>query len=214
MVNVMILSAELPFNLWGEALLTACHVHNRVPSKKIKVSPYELWNGRKPNLDYIKVWGYLAFYRVVGPKRTKLGLRTMKSVFVGYAKNSKAYRLLDLSFITVVESRDVEFIEDKFSKDFVGALISTQTRKSDSNPNTTLGSTKRIESGSSSEQRKSQRIKKKKKDFSPDFISYQAQLYLVEGNRQVVLNKIPIVFNTENVPKIFEEFIASRDSTF
>ena len=44
MVNAMILSAKLPFNLWGEALLTACHVHNRVPSKKIKVSLYELWN--------------------------------------------------------------------------------------------------------------------------------------------------------------------------
>ena len=42
MVNVMILSVELPFNLGGEALLTACHVHNRVPSKKIKVSLYEL----------------------------------------------------------------------------------------------------------------------------------------------------------------------------
>ena len=47
----------------------------------------------------------------------------MKSVFVGYTENSKAYRLLDLSFITVVESRDVEFIEDKFSKDSVDALI-------------------------------------------------------------------------------------------
>ena len=42
MVNVVILSAKLPFNLWGKALLTACYVHNRVPSKKIKVSPYEL----------------------------------------------------------------------------------------------------------------------------------------------------------------------------
>ena len=55
MVYAMILSAKLPFNLWGEALLTICHMHNRVPSKKIKISPYELWNGRKPNLDYIKV---------------------------------------------------------------------------------------------------------------------------------------------------------------
>ena len=71
MVNAMILSAELPFSLWGEALLTACHVHNRVHSKKIKVSPYELWNGKKPNLNYIKMWGCLAFYRVVDPKRTK-----------------------------------------------------------------------------------------------------------------------------------------------
>ena len=99
----MTLSAELPFNLWGEALLTTCHVHNKVPFKKIKVSPYELQNGRKPNLDYIKVQGCLAFYRVVDPKRTKLGPRAMKSVFVGYAENSKAYRLLDLSSNTVVE---------------------------------------------------------------------------------------------------------------
>jgi hypothetical protein len=57
MLNAMIVSAKLPFNLWGEALLTACHVYNRVLSKKIQSSPYELWNGRKPNLNYLKVWG-------------------------------------------------------------------------------------------------------------------------------------------------------------
>ena len=102
MVNAIILSAKLPFDLQGEALLIACHVHNRAPSKKIKVSPYEFWNGRKPNLDYIKVWGCLAFYRVIDPK-DKLGPRPMKSVIVGYAENSKTYRLLDLSSNTVVE---------------------------------------------------------------------------------------------------------------
>ena len=78
-VNVMILSAKLPFNLWGEALLTTCHVHNRVPSKKIKVSPYELWNGRKPNLDYIKMWGcfaFYSFYRVVDKKKKKNKVKT------------------------------------------------------------------------------------------------------------------------------------------
>ena len=101
---------------------------HRVPSKKIKVSPYELWNGRKPNLDYIKVWGCLAFYRVVDLKSTKLGPRAMKSVFVGYAENSKAYRLFDLNSNTVVESRDVKFIKDKFSKDSMDALIPTQTQ--------------------------------------------------------------------------------------
>ena len=125
MVNVMILSAELHFNLWGDALFTACHEHNRVPSKKITVSPYELWNGRKENQDYIKVWGCLAFYRVVDPKRTKLGPRAMKSVFTGHVENSKSYKLLDLSSNTVVESRDVEFVEKKFNKDSTNALIPT-----------------------------------------------------------------------------------------
>ena len=157
--------------------------------------------------------GCLAFYRVDDPKKTKLGLRVRKSVIVGYVENSKAYTLLDLNSNTMVESRDVKFIEDKFSKDSMDALIPTQTHQGDFNPNTILSGTKMIESGSPSEQRKSQRIKKVK-DFGPNFISYQAQLYLIEGNRQVVLNKIPIVFNTEDNPKTFEEAMASRDSAF
>ena len=52
----------------------------------------------------------------------------MKSVFIGYVENSKAYRLLDLSSNIVVESRDVVFIKDKFSRDSMNALISTQTQ--------------------------------------------------------------------------------------
>jgi hypothetical protein len=36
MINAMILNAKLSFNLWGVALLTACHVHNRIPSRKFK----------------------------------------------------------------------------------------------------------------------------------------------------------------------------------
>jgi hypothetical protein len=55
MVNAMIISARLPLNLWGEALLTAFQVHNRVLFKKIQSFPYKLWNVRKPNLSYFKV---------------------------------------------------------------------------------------------------------------------------------------------------------------
>jgi hypothetical protein len=107
MLNAMIISVRLPFNLWGEVLLTACHVHIRVLSKKIQSSPYELWNGRKPNLSYFKVWGCVAYFRIPDPKRTKFEPRAIKSVFVDYAVNSKAYGLLDLSSNTIVESRDV-----------------------------------------------------------------------------------------------------------
>ena len=89
MVNAMLLNANLPNNLWGEALVTF-HIHNRVPSKKLNVSPYEAWNGRKPNLNYFKVWGYVAFYKVSDPQSTKLKPRGLKSVFVSYAQNSKA----------------------------------------------------------------------------------------------------------------------------
>jgi hypothetical protein len=83
----------------------------------IPTSPYELWKGRKPNLDYLRVWGCVAYYRTPDFKRTKLGARAMKSIFIGYAHNSKAYRLLDIETNIVVESRDVEFFENKFLVD-------------------------------------------------------------------------------------------------
>jgi hypothetical protein len=171
MVNAIIISARLPFNLCGEVLLTACYVHNRVLSKKIQTFPYELWNDRKFNLSYFKVWECVAYFRVPDSKRTKLRPRAIKSVFVGYAVNFKAYRLLDLSSNTIVESRDVEFIKNKFINDSQIPLESKQTQETDSLVNDSLSENKRIKPSSSSEQRRSQRVRKEK-DFDPDFISY------------------------------------------
>ena len=119
MVNAMILNAKLPMNLWGEALHVACHMHNRILSRKYKVSPYKLWRGRQLNLNYIRVWGCVAYYRVPNPKRSKLGPRAIKSVFVGYAENSKACRLLDLDANVIGESRGVKIFENKFINDSI-----------------------------------------------------------------------------------------------
>ena len=227
MVNSMILRAKLPNNLWGEALLSACHIHNRIPSRKAKVSPYELWNGRKPNLNYIKVWGCLAFYRVTDPQRTKLGFRALKSVFVGYAENSKAYRLLDLDSNVIVESRDVHFIENKFRHDSTYELEPTQTQIRDNlgmnfrsnlglSLNSNVGSTSIGKSSQTQEQvdlRRSQRVRKEK-NLDSDFISSQAIVFLVEGDRKNVTNKISIVLSIEDDPKSFSEAMTSRDVAF
>lgn len=53
---------KLRMNLWGEAIITACHIHNRIPFKKLHVSPYDIRKERKPNTEYFKVWGCWAFY--------------------------------------------------------------------------------------------------------------------------------------------------------
>ncbi|PKA63733.1 Retrovirus-related Pol polyprotein from transposon TNT 1-94 [Apostasia shenzhenica] len=92
MVNVMLMNAKLSFNFWGEALYMAYHINNRTPSMKTYVSPYKVWNGRKPNIGYFKVWGCIAFYKILDHLKLKLGPRGIRSVFVRYAKNSKAYR--------------------------------------------------------------------------------------------------------------------------
>lgn len=94
----MLLNANLLNDLWGEALLTACHFHNQI------LSPYELWNGRNPNLSYFKVWDCLAYYRVLVSQRTQLGPMTIQNKFVRYVEDSKAYRLLDYESNVIVES--------------------------------------------------------------------------------------------------------------
>ena len=43
MINVILLNAKLPFNLWGEALFAPCHILNRIPLRKNQISPYQLW---------------------------------------------------------------------------------------------------------------------------------------------------------------------------
>jgi hypothetical protein len=167
----------------------------------------------KPNLSYFKVWRCVAYFRVSDPKRTKFEPRAIKSVFVGYAVNSKSYRLLDLSSNTIVESRDVEFIENKFINNSQIPLEPKQTLETDSLVNDSLCGNKRIEPSSLSEQRRSQRVRKEK-DFGLNFISYQVNVYLVEGNREKVLNKFLFVGNVEENPNTYNEAMASRDTAF
>ncbi|GLT33022.1 hypothetical protein SLA2020_076450 [Shorea laevis] len=220
MINCMLINSKLPFNLWGEALLTANHVTNRIPSKKTHVSPYETWNnGKKPNLNYLKVWGCLAFYKVPDPQRTKLGPRGIKSVFVGYAINSKAYRLLDLESNAIVESIHVEFFECKFINDFStmldsGNSLNDAMHENQIEPSTSsLQGEKRKENDGSIEPRRSTRIRKEK-SLDPAFISSQSIVFLVEATRTKIIQKIPMILNVEEDPKTFQEAMASRDAAF
>ncbi|KAL0286174.1 UNVERIFIED_CONTAM: Copia protein [Sesamum calycinum] len=51
MARSMMAQANLPISFWGDAILTAAYILNRVPSKSIPSTPYELWHGRKPSLE-------------------------------------------------------------------------------------------------------------------------------------------------------------------
>ncbi|GJZ67896.1 zinc finger, CCHC-type containing protein [Tanacetum coccineum] len=92
MVNSMLSYSGLSQGFWGEAMLTACYLLNRVPNKRNMITPYELWTERKPNLNYLRVWGCRAGVRLPDPKLKTLGERGIKFIFVGYAEHSKTLR--------------------------------------------------------------------------------------------------------------------------
>jgi transposase InsO family protein len=94
LVNSMLDTTGLSKTLWEAALLTSCHVLNRVPMKNKEKTPYKEWIERKPSLSYLCAWGCLAKINVPINKKCKLGPKTVDCIFLGYAHHSIAYRFL------------------------------------------------------------------------------------------------------------------------
>jgi hypothetical protein len=97
-----------------EALKTAIHILNRVPSKSVPKTPYELWTGRKPTLNYLHGWGCPAEAKIFNPNIGKLDPKTVSCHFIGYPEKSKGYRFYYPNGCTkFVETRHAVFLEDQ-----------------------------------------------------------------------------------------------------
>ena len=113
MVRSMTSVSNLPPNIWSESLKTVVYILNRVPSKSVPKTPFELWNGWKPCLNHVHIWGYQVEVRVYNPHERKLDPRTVSDFFIGYAEKSKGYRFYCPSHThKVVEARNARFLED------------------------------------------------------------------------------------------------------
>ena len=71
MVRPMMSLTELSLSFLGYALETTTFTLNRVPSKSVETTPYELWFGKKPKLSFLKVWGCEAYVKKLQPKKLK-----------------------------------------------------------------------------------------------------------------------------------------------
>ncbi|RVW19232.1 Retrovirus-related Pol polyprotein from transposon TNT 1-94 [Vitis vinifera] len=135
MVRSMLSSSKLPKFLWTEALKTM-YILNRVPTKVVPKTPFELLKGWKPSLRHMRVWGCSSEVRIYNPQEKKLDPRTISGYFIGYAEKSKGYRFYCPSHSTrIVESRNAKFLEydlvsgsDQF-RNIVSDIDHTETNK-------------------------------------------------------------------------------------
>nr|GEV52976.1 copia-type polyprotein [Tanacetum cinerariifolium] len=68
----------------------AVYLLNRCPSRSLdNKTPQEAWNGLKPTVSHLRVFGSIAYVHVSSQRRLKLDDRSEKHVFVGYDKQSK-----------------------------------------------------------------------------------------------------------------------------
>jgi hypothetical protein len=114
MVRSMISYSTLPVSLWMEALKTIIHILNRVPSKSVPKTPYEMWIGRVPSLRHLRVCESPAEAKVFNPTIGKLDPKTVSCHFNGYPERSKGFRFYCPDrFTKFVETRHVVFLEEE-----------------------------------------------------------------------------------------------------
>ncbi|KAK4835556.1 hypothetical protein QYF36_011335 [Acer negundo] len=117
MVRSMLSYSTLPISFWGYALQTAIYILNDVPSKSVPKTPYELWTGRKPSLQHLRIFGCPA--HVLKGKTEKMESRSETCIFVGYPKETKGYYFYSPSDLKVFVSTNAKFLEKDYMNDFV-----------------------------------------------------------------------------------------------
>ena len=85
---------------------------NRIPSKAVEKTPYELWTGKHPSLSFLKIWGYEAYVKCQASD--KLASKSDKCLFVGYPKETKWHYFYIPSENKVFIARNGVFLEREF----------------------------------------------------------------------------------------------------
>ena len=104
---------NLPKYFWADVVSTACYVLNRVLIRPIlKLTPYELFKGRKPIIYHLKFFGCKCFLLNNGKSNIgKFDSKADEGIFLGYSLTSKAYRVYNKRTLTIEESIHVAFDE-------------------------------------------------------------------------------------------------------
>ncbi|XP_074265296.1 uncharacterized protein LOC141587721 [Silene latifolia] len=109
------LHSNLPLKFWGDCLLTATYLINKMPSSVLQwQTPYEVLFTEKPSYSDLRVFGCLYYGTMPPTVKDKFSKRARKSVFIVYPFNQKGYKLYDLEDHIVYTCRDVVFKETLF----------------------------------------------------------------------------------------------------
>jgi len=92
---------------WAEAISTVCYLVNRSPHTSIDFQiPEEVWSGNPVDYSSLRIFGCPVYAHV---NNGKLALRAVKCMFLGYASESKGYRMWCPESKKVIQSKDVTF---------------------------------------------------------------------------------------------------------
>ena len=97
----LMFSTNVPKCFWGEAVLTAAYLINRMPSSVLNFqTPCQVLLSSYPNTRLLtnippRVFGCTAFVHIYN--QSKLDPKSLKCVFIGYSPTQKGYKCYSLS---------------------------------------------------------------------------------------------------------------------
>lgn len=119
----MLHTAKVPLQYWPYAFDCANYIINKLPTPLLDYStPYEQLLGKPPDYSSLEVFGCLCYPWLRPNAKNKLEPRSLPCVFLGYSKQHKGYRCLELSSSKFYISRHVQFDEMLFP--FAGSMSS------------------------------------------------------------------------------------------
>ncbi|RVX16318.1 Retrovirus-related Pol polyprotein from transposon TNT 1-94 [Vitis vinifera] len=117
--RALLFQGNVPKSYWGEVVLTATYMINRIPSRVLdNKSPIKILKSFYPHFRTSneltpRVFGCTTFVHVHSQHRDKLDPRAIKYVFLGYSSTKKGYNCYNPSTIKFYISADVTFTENK-----------------------------------------------------------------------------------------------------
>ncbi|GJY37987.1 retrovirus-related pol polyprotein from transposon TNT 1-94 [Tanacetum coccineum] len=110
--RTMLTFVNLPLFLWAEAIATAFLTQNHsIIHKHFDKTPYEIINKRKPNIKFFYVFGCRCYLLNDSDDVGKLNAKGDIGVFVGYSKESAAYRIYNKRTRKIHKSVNLNFDE-------------------------------------------------------------------------------------------------------
>nr|KYP62171.1 Retrovirus-related Pol polyprotein from transposon TNT 1-94 [Cajanus cajan] len=115
----LMLTTNVPNQFWGEAVLSATYLINRMPSRILNFNtPYSTLQTSYPTSRILtsiplKIFECLAFIHNLNPHRNKLDPKSIKCIFLGYSPHQKGYKCYSPHTRKLYHTMDVIFFENQ-----------------------------------------------------------------------------------------------------
>ena len=112
LAHAMLTAVDLPEYLWEPAVTHAAYLRNLLHTKpRAKATPYQLWNGRKPNVTHLQEFGAPVWVLLQGQKvQRKMLPKSQRRAYIGYDEGSKSIKYYNAATRNVLTSRNYRFL--------------------------------------------------------------------------------------------------------